>query len=276
MKAEAHTGRTVQPASLPLKAKLHRSLTGVPPLPFKWFNSESQTPPHTATIPSEAISPPATAVGLEIARKRTYLNEARSPLGENKNITPPKITDTDIVVLLLGPSGSGKTSFISTAAGIDGGVGHGLKSLTSEIDVIKVRVPHGAQSIDVVLVDTPGFDNAHRSDYQTLKLISDWLKRTRENVLLHGILYFHGISDNRVENTSLRDLAMFEKLCGPQWLERVVMVTTMWDELQDEEVGRRREEELESTFWKGILSQGSTTARYKNSKESAWHILERF
>ncbi|KAF9447341.1 hypothetical protein P691DRAFT_802575 [Macrolepiota fuliginosa MF-IS2] len=96
-------------------------------------------------------------------------------------MTSEEIRDTDIVVLLLGPSGSGKTSFINTAAGIDEGVGHGLKSFTNEIDVVRVRVPYDSQTIDVILVDTPGFDSTHRSDHRTLELISDWLKHTKES-----------------------------------------------------------------------------------------------
>lgn len=54
------------------------------------------------------------------------------------------------------------------------------------------------------------------------------------------------------------------------------MVTTMWDELDDEETGNRREEELKSSFWASMIKRGSTTERYKNSEESAWHILGRF
>lgn len=76
--------------------------------------------------------------------------------------------------------------------------------------------------------------------------------------------------------TPLRNLEVFEKICGPQACSRIVMVTTMWDDLGDEETGIRREEELKSSFWAPMMKRGSTTERYKNTEESAWHILQPF
>lgn len=76
--------------------------------------------------------------------------------------------------------------------------------------------------------------------------------------------------------TPLRNLELFEKICGPQACNRIVMVTTMWDELDDDDTGNRRQGELESTFWKPMLDRGSSTARYRNTPESAWGILEPF
>jgi predicted GTPase len=31
---------------------------------------------------------------------------------------------------------------------------------------------------DLVLVDTPGFNNTHKSDAEVLKMVADWLKST--------------------------------------------------------------------------------------------------
>ncbi len=76
--------------------------------------------------------------------------------------------------------------------------------------------------------------------------------------------------------TPLRNLEVFEKICGPQAFNRIIMVTTMWDELGDEETGIRREEELKSSFWAPMVKRGSTTERYTNTEESAWHILRPF
>jgi predicted ribosome quality control (RQC) complex YloA/Tae2 family protein len=76
--------------------------------------------------------------------------------------------------------------------------------------------------------------------------------------------------------TPLRNLEVFEKICGPKACSRVVMMTTMWDELDDEETGESRQEELETTFWKPMIDRGSKTERYRNTSESAWRILEPF
>jgi predicted GTPase len=67
------------------------------------------------------------------------------------------------------------TKFISSVADADIGVGHSLVSCTSEVNVVRVRVPD--EDLEIVLVDTPGFDDTHKSDYEILKLIKDWLEQ---------------------------------------------------------------------------------------------------
>jgi predicted GTPase len=43
------------------------------------------------------------------------------------------------------------------------------------VNVVRVRVPD--EDLEIVLVDTPGFDDTHKSDYEILKLIKDWLEQ---------------------------------------------------------------------------------------------------
>jgi hypothetical protein len=90
---------------------------------------------------------------------------------------------------------------------------------------------------------------------------------------LAGILYFHRISDNRMAGTPLKNLRMFHELCGKKALRNVILVTTMWSEV-DQEVGSRREEALRQKYWKGMIDEGSSTARYKGTLSSAWEILD--
>ena len=178
-------------------------------------------------------------------------------------------------------------------ADTDQGVGHDLMSCTNEIKAVRVRVPD--EDIDIVLVDTPGFDDTYKSDYEILQMISEWIKqvwvpywrptsfehnflvnRGYKNILLDGILYLHRITDNRMAGTPLRNLEVFEKICGPQAFTRVLMMTTMWDDLENEEMGELREEELKTRYWYPMISQGSEAIRYFNSIDSAWKILDRF
>ena len=49
-----------------------------------------------------------------------------------------------------------------------------LKLVTQ--DVRAIRIPLFGENI--VLVDTPGFDDTYRSDVTILELIGDWLKKT--------------------------------------------------------------------------------------------------
>jgi len=69
----------------------------------------------------------------------------------------------------------------------------------------------------------------------------------------------------------LKNLRMFEKLCGED-LRRVVLITTMWDEVETE-VGERREEQLSSDYWKTMIERGSSVRRFYQDQKSAFDIL---
>ncbi|KAI6156086.1 hypothetical protein EDD17DRAFT_1489994 [Pisolithus thermaeus] len=170
----------------------------------------------------------------------------------------------------MGPTGAGKSSFVAKATNSgDEGVGHALVSHTSEIKATRCIIGGS----NVVLVDTPGFDDTKKSDLQILESISDWLNKSyKQGTLLSGILYFHRISDNRMAGTPLKNLRVFQKLCGNEAMSRVTLVTTMWDEVE-ESVGMERLEELEGNYWKPMISQGSTTYRYGNTSESSKELL---
>ena len=71
----------------------------------------------------------------------------------------------------------------------------------------------------------------------------------------------------------LRNLAVFKDVCGDGNLKNVVLVTTMWDEVADQSVSSRREEELLSSFWKDMIDLGSRTCRFQGTPESAWEII---
>lgn len=182
------------------------------------------------------------------------------------------IDENDIVVAVMGPTGAGKSTFIDRAVGRpDINAGHDLTSCTKEVRA--VRYPHTDGTRNIVLVDTPGFDDTFMTDVQVLQRIADWLKSTYEkNVKLSGVLYLHRISDNRVGGTPLRNYKMFKELCGKDNFKNVILVTTMWDAVT-EEVGSAREQELHAEFWKAMIALGSTTHRFEGTTESAWKII---
>ena len=67
--------------------------------------------------------------------------------------------------------------FINAATGGSVRVGHELESCTTEIGIIKCHFPE-MTGLDVVFVDTPGFDDTNKTDLEILEMVADWLKKT--------------------------------------------------------------------------------------------------
>ncbi|KAF8805169.1 P-loop containing nucleoside triphosphate hydrolase protein [Phlegmacium glaucopus] len=183
------------------------------------------------------------------------------------------LSPDDIIIAVMGPTGSGKSTFINIITDFEIGVGHTLKSCTNEVNNVRISMPELAYG-DLVFVDTPGFGNTNKSDTDILKMVVDWLKSTyAKNNLLSGLLYFHRITDNRMVGTPLKNLRMFEELCGKNSFKNVILATTMWDDI-DDATGAAREEELKSKYWRAMLDRNSTTGRFLQTRESAFTLID--
>jgi len=196
-----------------------------------------------------------------------------SPQPSNK--TPQSsggLLENDRIVVLMGPTGAGKSTFINYATKQDGsGVGHGLKSVTTEIRAVRCQHPDGKGT--VVFVDTPGFDDTYRSDIDVLSQIAGWfVKVYKERVPLSAIIYLHRITDNRMAGSPLKNLQMFASMCGQKALPGVALVTTMWSDIQVP-MGEQRETQLKEAFWKDMMDQGCKVERFGDSYDSAWKVI---
>lgn len=91
---------------------------------------------------------------------------------------------------------------------------------------------------------------------------------------LAGIIYMHRIIDNRMGGISSRNFRMFRHLCGDSSLSGVVVVTTMWDQI-DPTLGKARESELmtKQIFFEPVVTRGARMARHNNTVESAASII---
>lgn len=69
----------------------------------------------------------------------------------------------------------------------------------------------------------------------------------------------------------LKNLRVFEKLCGEDF-KGIVLTTTMWNDV-DEDEGERRENELRTEFWKCMINRGSSVKRFYGNRKSAFDIL---
>jgi GTP-binding protein EngB required for normal cell division len=201
--------------------------------------------------------------------------------------------ESDIFIAVMGVTGAGKSTFISKCTTREVKIGHELQAcvhipppiLVSKSDLNKgtqdVTVYHCScfKGVNVFLIDTPGFDDTHRSDKEVLKEIACWLGASyRDQVKLHGIIYLHRITDPRMQGSARKNLLMFKKLCGPAALKHVILATTMWERLTDEDMGLKREQELIETedFWGWMKKQGSQVIRHQNTWESAMDVLGKF
>ncbi|MCJ1397151.1 hypothetical protein MMC11_000343 [Xylographa trunciseda] len=164
------------------------------------------------------------------------------------------------LVAVMGPTGSGKSSFVKGITGCESvKVGRGLHSETAEIFMCDTVI----DSTCFTLIDTPGFDDTNISDHDVLGVIADWLKgRYEAGQLLTGIFYLQPITKNRAEGSTLRSLALLEKLCGSKNFKNILLITTFWNQVS-EEVGARREREMLEMegFWKSMKEQGAKTER---------------
>ncbi|KAF6744624.1 P-loop containing nucleoside triphosphate hydrolase protein [Ephemerocybe angulata] len=178
---------------------------------------------------------------------------------------------SNIVIPVMGATGSGKSYFINklleaTRTSERVKVGLELASCTAELRPITIKgLTSGYSSLeerDVTIVDTPGFDDSVTSDFETIKRIATWLKKSFERgSVLGGVIYVHDISQDRFTGAARRNLDMFNHLCGQPCLKKVVILTTKWNR-----AGPRNLEELEADLrdkhWAAMIGKGAQTLRF--------------
>jgi flagellar biosynthesis chaperone FliJ len=129
---------------------------------------------------------------------------------------------------------------------------------------------------EIFLVDTPGFEDTTRSDTDILNDVAAWLKRSYDaNIKLAGIVYLHRIQDNRITLAGAANIHMFKELCGSDNLSCVVLATTMWDCLteQNKPQAVKREAQLKEEFWGEMVRNGSNMFRQDGGPGTAEAIL---
>lgn len=130
---------------------------------------------------------------------------------------------------------------------------------------------------NVNLIDTPGFDDTHKTETEVLTNIAEWLQESyKKKQKLHGVIYLHNINKPRMEGSALRNLRMFRELCGESPLKNVILATSFWGEVT-QGTGESREAELRERpeFWGQMVDHGSRMMRFTD-RASALKILEYF
>lgn len=129
----------------------------------------------------------------------------------------------------------------------------------------------------VTLIDTPGFDDSERSDGDILGLVAAYMADTYEQgVLLTGILFLQPINQPRLQGSEMRRTRLFKKLLGEDAYQRVVIGTTMWNQLSESEAKARQEQRMSrADVWGDMVSRGATVIRHDDNAQSAANIMRR-
>ncbi|KAJ8114619.1 hypothetical protein OPT61_g3546 [Boeremia exigua] len=179
----------------------------------------------------------------------------------------------DLVIAVMGVTGVGKSTFINLFSNNKTVVGHGLEACTAKVEIYPATLPDGTK---LFLVDTPGFDDTYKPDTDILKEIANWLATAYEDkIQLAGIVYLHRILDVRLGGAAMKNLRMFRALCGESSLEAVVLATTRWEKV-DQDEGLDREQQLKTNpqMWQRMIQHGSKVMRQNNDAVSANTILQ--
>ncbi|KAI6143796.1 heterokaryon incompatibility protein-domain-containing protein [Pisolithus tinctorius] len=193
----------------------------------------------------------------------------RGPLSRqgrrSRIVSVEDIAPSDIVIVVLGPVGSGKSTIINKLTGMPPERNaNTLKACTQTISAFA----HVLGKKRFVFVDTPEFNPT------TLRDVSMWLALIyRRSVKLTGVIYTWCISDNEMSKWDIHAFQILSDICGRDAIDRVRLVTTMWDEVTAE-AGTTRENELKKVAMKPLLDGGARYERLNGTPESAWAVVK--
>jgi hypothetical protein len=129
-----------------------------------------------------------------------------------------------------------------------------------------------------LLLDTPGFDDTDRSDFEIVNEVAMGLHVLYEQGLtLRGVIYIQRITDTRMSGSSRKSLEILDAICGTQASANITFVTTMWDKLgvDSEIVGGERTEEMKRLFLSRFIERGANVERHTGTAASAKDIVNK-
>lgn len=126
-------------------------------------------------------------------------------------------------------------------------------------------------------MDTPGFNDTNRSNAETLEVLAAYLSAAYANgVSIHGIILAHSISDNRMQNSSLKQIDMVRSMCGFSSYDNLAIVTTKWPGIgsstgEDRSKLLAREDEMraDQRFFGYFIDRGASMFRHHDAEGAA-------
>lgn len=183
----------------------------------------------------------------------------------------------DVMIAIMGPPGSGKSSLMQSITGDTSTEdNHGFESETLGIRMGHIFEPSGRR---VTLVEVPAFYDSRDefSESESLKSLAAFLDVEFEHEgRLTGVIYLHRMTDEGVDEVSARNLQMFEKLCGPDVFQNVVIVTTQLQKDGETEVVDWEGELGRHDNLKPLINAGAQLFLHDGTPESAALLTEFF
>ncbi|KAF3215160.1 hypothetical protein TWF679_004406 [Orbilia oligospora] len=124
----------------------------------------------------------------------------------------------------MGATGAGKSTFIENAMSPGDPTpkaGHGLESETAEIQ--EYTIGEIMNGFEVILVDTPGFDDTENGDSLAFGQIAGWLKQYPHP--LPGVIYIYNIQAGKGTKSFVRSLNILKKICGDSFTPNITLLT---------------------------------------------------
>ncbi|KAK0648163.1 P-loop containing nucleoside triphosphate hydrolase protein [Cercophora newfieldiana] len=183
-----------------------------------------------------------------------------------------QVHKNDVMIALLGLTGAGKSTFANVASGRESvKVGHTIYPCTQDPQAVRF-ILDGRR---IALIDTPGFDDDKRSDVRILEDIAKWMA-DRGYLATHqldGLILLHPVTAHRVGGTERKRTKLLEKILGRNAYKRIVIATTMWDQIKSEDDMKERIQGRTKDLWKDLIDGGAKIVTHHNNQESARAII---
>lgn len=128
----------------------------------------------------------------------------------------------------------------------------------------------------ILLIDTPGFDDDDRSDVQILEDIATWLAKRgylKGSHQLDGLILLHPVTMHRLGGNERRRTRLLQNLLGQNAYKRIIIATTMWERITDEKDVEMGLKGREKDIWYDLVSKGAKISKHNNNPDSAHKII---